>query len=262
MDAVAGWIRDFFGLESGSSLVHGLVQAIAGFLGRTLFNAEHRLFWVYLVSFVALAALSFAIYYQRGPFRVRSFLKFCFPRAVYLHRSALVDYQVFIMNRAIAPLTGLLPVLGIATVAAVVNGQLVGTLGQRDPLFASGVWTNLAFTLGILLVTDLTIFLNHAAHHFVPVLWAFHRVHHSAEVLTPVTLYRNHPFYEVVKASIGGVIGGLFQGFVFYFFFGQVALGTFTTDVVRRFGVRPDAALGYSLGETASLFSLRRLTQY
>jgi acyl transferase domain-containing protein/3-hydroxymyristoyl/3-hydroxydecanoyl-(acyl carrier protein) dehydratase len=38
---------------------------------------------------------------------------------------------------------------------------------------------------------------------------------------------------------------------------GQVALGAFTTDLLKLFGVRPDAAVGYSLGESAALFALR-----
>jgi sterol desaturase/sphingolipid hydroxylase (fatty acid hydroxylase superfamily) len=29
--------------------------------------------------------------------------------------------------------------------------------------------------------------------HRIPVLWEFHKVHHSAEVLTPISLYRAHP---------------------------------------------------------------------
>ena len=38
--------------------------------------------------------------------------------------------------------------------------------------------------------------------------------------------------------------------------FGQVALGIFTSDLLRSHGVRPDSAIGYSLGETTALFSL------
>ncbi len=37
---------------------------------------------------------------------------------------------------------------------------------------------------------------------------------------------------------------------------GQVALGTVISDLIQGFGVRPDAAIGYSLGESAALFSL------
>ncbi len=38
--------------------------------------------------------------------------------------------------------------------------------------------------------------------------------------------------------------------------FGQVALGTMVSDLVRSFGVEPNAVIGYSLGESAGLFSL------
>jgi acyl transferase domain-containing protein/3-hydroxymyristoyl/3-hydroxydecanoyl-(acyl carrier protein) dehydratase len=42
--------------------------------------------------------------------------------------------------------------------------------------------------------------------------------------------------------------------------FGQVWLGTFVSDVVTSFGVKPDAIIGYSLGETAGFFSTRTWT--
>ena len=43
--------------------------------------------------------------------------------------------------------------------------------------------------------------------------------------------------------------------------FGQVALGTVTTDVMKSLGVGPDAVIGYSLGESAALFSTRTWKQ-
>ncbi len=42
--------------------------------------------------------------------------------------------------------------------------------------------------------------------------------------------------------------------------FGQVALGSFVCDLLASLGVRPHAALGYSLGESAALFALRAWT--
>ncbi len=42
--------------------------------------------------------------------------------------------------------------------------------------------------------------------------------------------------------------------------FGQVALGSLVSDLLRGFGVRPQAAIGYSLGESAALFALRAWT--
>lgn len=37
---------------------------------------------------------------------------------------------------------------------------------------------------------------------------------------------------------------------------GQIAVGSAVSDLLRSFGIKPDAAIGYSLGETASLVSL------
>ena len=38
--------------------------------------------------------------------------------------------------------------------------------------------------------------------------------------------------------------------------FGQVVYGSVMTDLIRRFGIAPDAMIGYSLGESAGLFAL------
>ncbi|TAJ91585.1 MAG: type I polyketide synthase [Gammaproteobacteria bacterium] len=44
------------------------------------------------------------------------------------------------------------------------------------------------------------------------------------------------------------------------FIFGQVWFGTFMSDVIRLFGIEPEAIIGYSLGETAGLFATRAWT--
>ena len=41
---------------------------------------------------------------------------------------------------------------------------------------------------------------------------------------------------------------------------GQVSFGTMVSDLLQQFGVKPDAVIGYSLGETAGLFALRAWT--
>ncbi|NBU09302.1 MAG: type I polyketide synthase, partial [Proteobacteria bacterium] len=41
---------------------------------------------------------------------------------------------------------------------------------------------------------------------------------------------------------------------------GQVAIGAFVSDIAVSLGLKPDAALGYSLGESTSLFALRAWT--
>jgi sterol desaturase/sphingolipid hydroxylase (fatty acid hydroxylase superfamily) len=54
------------------------------------------------------------------------------------------------------------------------------------------------FTIFTFLIDDFSRFFTHYIFHKVPFLWRFHRVHHSAEVLTPITLHRSHPVESVI----------------------------------------------------------------
>lgn len=193
---------------------------------RTIFNPEFGLYLPYLLAFLILAFLSYWIYYRDGPFRVRTFLSFCFPRSVYSHPSALLDFRLVLVNRFLAPFVSLLPGLAMATVVATVGSELVSIFGVRDPLLTSGVWLNFIFTFATLLVWDFSMFATHSLFHFVPLLWPLHSVHHSAEVLTPATAYRNHPLYNSVNISLNAIVVGTIQGCLMYFMFGEVALVT------------------------------------
>jgi sterol desaturase/sphingolipid hydroxylase (fatty acid hydroxylase superfamily) len=50
----------------------------------------------------------------------------------------------------------------------------------------------------------------------VPFLWEFHRVHHTAESLTPLTVFRVHPIDSLVFYNISGVFIGVTQGILAY----------------------------------------------
>jgi sterol desaturase/sphingolipid hydroxylase (fatty acid hydroxylase superfamily) len=45
--------------------------------------------------------------------------------------------------------------------------------------------------------------------HDIPVLWEFHKVHHSAEVLTPLTAYRVHPVELALMAWVPALATGI-----------------------------------------------------
>nr|BFD58544.1 sterol desaturase family protein [Bdellovibrio sp. CKG001] len=78
----------------------------------------------------------------------------------------------------------------------------------------------LAFTLGVFVWDDFLRFFHHWLMHKIPFLWQFHKLHHSARVLTPITLYRAHPVESILaifrnSLSLGTSIG------VFIFLFGS-----------------------------------------
>jgi sterol desaturase/sphingolipid hydroxylase (fatty acid hydroxylase superfamily) len=48
------------------------------------------------------------------------------------------------------------------------------------------------------IVDDFSRFFTHYLFHKMPFLWKLHKVHHSATVLTPITLHRSHPVESVI----------------------------------------------------------------
>jgi sterol desaturase/sphingolipid hydroxylase (fatty acid hydroxylase superfamily) len=59
-----------------------------------------------------------------------------------------------------------------------------------------------------MVVGDFTAFYVHYLQHKIPLLWQFHKVHHSAEVMHPLSNYREHPIDNLVYTlTIGATYG-------------------------------------------------------
>jgi sterol desaturase/sphingolipid hydroxylase (fatty acid hydroxylase superfamily) len=145
---------------------------------------------------------------------------FLLPRDIYAHPSARVDIWLYAFERLLRPFWATTFLVGVApAVEQSVMAALGGSFGSGPSLEANPPWM-LLYSLVTLLCYDLVFFLIHYAEHKVPALWAIHKVHHSAEVLTPLTRYREHvlegPIYAVGAALsygfAGGIFGWLFDG--------------------------------------------------
>lgn len=83
-------------------------------------------------------------------------------------------------------------------------------------------WPDLAaratITLVLFLAYEFGYWLDHYLKHRVPALWELHKVHHSANVLTPLTVFRIHPLDAVIFSNILGVCLGLANGVATYAF--------------------------------------------
>lgn len=181
-------------------------------------NPRKRIFLGYLALtiLIALAWLLLA----RGA-TLRSAFQQVFDRKVFLSRSSLADYQIFFLNRVftlfVSPL--LLSQLAIAT--ALYFALLDVDFLRRGVLsdWLTGVIIAL-FTGCIFVVDDFTKYLLHRWMHHWPLLWAIHKVHHSAETLTPITVYRVHPLEGVLYGLRTAVAQGTTLA-VFLFLFGD-----------------------------------------
>ena len=80
-------------------------------------------------------------------------------------------------------------------------------------------WSVLALaTVLQILAYELAYWFAHYCFHKVPALWEFHKVHHSAEVMTALTELRQHPveiiaFMNLIGLSTGAVFGAMTYAF-------------------------------------------------
>lgn len=61
------------------------------------------------------------------------------------------------------------------------------------------LWVQL---IAVLLISDLMFWIAHRIYHAVPLLWRFHRIHHSSEQLDWLAAFRVHPVDQIVNAAI------------------------------------------------------------
>jgi sterol desaturase/sphingolipid hydroxylase (fatty acid hydroxylase superfamily) len=168
-----------------------------------------------------LGALAFAILFyidkrlSRGRrMSVSGFIRSIFPARILWHPSSRLDMRMWVVNALV--LTSGYAMLALGTVFwrdAALSG-LTSLFGAHEPT-AWPLWSILVMaTLFELLAYEFGYWLGHYVFHAIPALWEFHKVHHSAEVMTTFTEMRQHPieilgFMNVIPLFTGLTFGAL-----------------------------------------------------
>jgi sterol desaturase/sphingolipid hydroxylase (fatty acid hydroxylase superfamily)/creatinine amidohydrolase/Fe(II)-dependent formamide hydrolase-like protein len=175
------------------------INTLGNLLG--LFLPTSRIYVVYLLSALALALVSYWQVEQAhrkehaaegGP-PLPGFWRYVFDPRAWTHKSAKQDFIYFAVNSLVY--YGLISQFMISTHAmtGVFHSALITAFGVREtPLFDSAPMI-LIYTVAATLTLDFGVFITHWIMHKSPFLWHFHKVHHSAEVMNPMTLFRMHP---------------------------------------------------------------------
>jgi sterol desaturase/sphingolipid hydroxylase (fatty acid hydroxylase superfamily) len=190
-------------------LSFNLTKALTAVIQRDSF-----LYWPFLLAASALALIvaGAAARGQRSP-NGQSFWKLTreyFRAAVWWHRSARADYRLYFANALMLPLIFGALLFSETHVVNLINAALgkAAASGQQG-LEAASIGTRLVFTVFFFLAYDFGRFVAHSMLHDVPVLWEFHKVHHSAETLNPITTFRAHPIDLLVMAWVPAVMTGI-----------------------------------------------------
>ncbi len=173
-------------------------------------NPGKRIFLGYV-----LLSFGFAILYLK--FTGRSLRRF-FGRQIWLHPSAKLDYLYFFLSHILKTIL-VLPLLPSAMILSLnVVSFLQDIFGYTEPQ----KWPHFAilccYTIALFISSDLSRYLLHRWLHRSDLLWQFHKVHHSARVLTPVTFYRVHPLEHLLFGLRYVFTTSLVTGSFIYFF--------------------------------------------
>lgn len=205
-------------------------------------QSHQRIFWLYIVTAVILA---FSVYRDQKAKKTEpaespeneapqansedskaSFWSFLFPASIYKHPGMLTDATYFLINQFFYVWLVLPFVVSSGVVAEWTVQSLFGLFGEAGWFVEQGPALDLTLTFFMIVATDLGIFISHVLQHKVPLFWEFHKVHHSAEIMTPVTVYRMHPIDDIFALSCSGVLTGLVLGLFSYLFDNPLTLVT------------------------------------
>ena len=174
---------------------------------RTFADLESGMAWPYLIVSLLIAYGLFVLSRRRRTDTVQSFCKFLFPSHVYQHPSAVLDYKFYAVSLVLDALVIGPIILGIAVVGYKMTMAFSAWLSWLPPATMPQSYL-IGAAFGLFLLSDLMFYVSHYLFHKIPMLWAFHVVHHSAEVLTPITARRFHPMETLVGAVMQAPVAG------------------------------------------------------
>ena len=127
-------------------------------------------------------------------------------------RSVKADFGYYLINTFFTG--GLIGwgVLSLPQTSQSVCDVLDMRYGAHAPLIANPLLAHGVLTLALFLAYDFSYWLDHYLKHAIPVFWPFHRVHHTAELLTPFTAPRVHPIDTLIFINIQVLIVGAVNG--------------------------------------------------
>jgi sterol desaturase/sphingolipid hydroxylase (fatty acid hydroxylase superfamily) len=145
-----------------------------------------------------------------------------FPKRIWTSPSGKSDIKFFLFNTLVASALFGGAILSFNAVRMFAFEQLTA-LFSFGGLALPSTANTLIMTIVLFVAYEFGYWLNHMLSHHIPFFWHFHKVHHSAESLSPLTNFRVHPVDSV-------------------FFLNTVAICTGFADAATRFVLGQQAA--------------------
>ncbi len=206
-------------VAQGSALIALVIQSLKGtFFELFTLKPRQALIFIFISYLIAYALYSYEKEGVQGE-TPRDFLFFTGGKEVYLHPSAITDYIYYF----IAPIlykTLALPILMLIFLPEYISGDTIAILAERNlgptatPIDTSPT-VMLVYSVAIFILADFSHYWIHRTFH-CGFLWEFHKVHHAAVVLNPLTAKRIHVVETLAEKTLYGSLVGVFTGIFIY----------------------------------------------
>ena len=197
-------------------------------------SKNNRWFLGYMATSVLLAYAIYWVQARKDPeLREHGFIPFAFPKDIWKHRGTKVDILYFFFNKAL-----FIVAIGSMFVMSELSEGGMNVIFELLSLPPSLVpqtptWIILFVTTSVMILAyDFTLWFAHTIFHKIPVLWEFHKVHHSAEVMTPFTAGRMHPVEEFAGSAMTGLTVGATYAVVDRLFGNALVIQLFQVNIV------------------------------
>lgn len=215
-------------MEKANQIIYTFQDVLYNSLGY-INQPTKRLFYGYLLSSLVLAVV---VYFSLKP--KTSLFNYLFNKKTWWSTSAKIDYGFLVFNSLVKVILIAPFLIFSLKIAFYFNQYLIDSFGYFEQVISKSVLI-FAYTLVVFLVNDFMSFFVHFLQHRFEFLWRFHKVHHAATVLNPVTQYRIHPVELILNNINTIVVVGLSMGVFEYLANGRISYYTFMGVNVLNF---------------------------
>lgn len=212
------------GFGSNSCYTHSMLELPDSWtrLQKLIFQFDEptsRLYHVNILSSLVLILLVIVLISKQQRLPIWQLLRrWVFRKRYWWNHSTKQDYFIYFLNALLKSFL-LVPLFECSfVISQFAIRQLVRSSGGDLLDIPTHDSYLLIFTLGVFVWDDFLRFSHHWLMHKIPFLWEVHKLHHSARVLTPVTLYRAHPIESIFAILRNSLSMGIAIGLFIYIF--------------------------------------------
>jgi sterol desaturase/sphingolipid hydroxylase (fatty acid hydroxylase superfamily) len=193
-------------------------------------------FWLTYGTAGFTAVAIYMIAKRRSQLSLKNAFKLMLPNRLVTHSSTRLDLKLFFIGSYyILAQALLISGFTLVSVSGTVN-LLNAVFGSPPAAIGPSYLVSAATMVCVFLAVEFGYWLSHFMMHKIPALWEFHKVHHSAEVLTPLTEWRQHPVELALFPLLMSGASCFVQGpFVWYFGVSAQVVNPVTANIISMF---------------------------